>query len=98
MRAAWIASTNQRTDPVVLIEIEARIKINRSVFVPHGVREIKALQTLGEGMPFVLRESVRFAFFAVECPAYSGHRNPLTQSLRLFKIEAKALHHGRLDQ
>ena len=98
MRAAWIASTNQRTDPVILIEIEVRIKINRGVFVPHGVREKKALQTLREGMPFVRRESMRFALFAVECPADSGHSDPLTQSLRLFKIQAKALHHGRLDQ
>ena len=55
MRAAWIASADQRTDPFILIKIGVRIKIDRGVFVPHGVREIETLQTLRERMPFVRR-------------------------------------------
>ena len=38
------------------------------------------------------------AFISVECPAYSGHLDPFAQSFRLFQIEAKASHHGGLDQ
>ena len=38
------------------------------------------------------------AFISIECPAYSGHLDPLAQSLCLIEIKAKASHHGGLDQ
>ena len=55
LRAAWITGANQRTAPHIPIEMDVRIEIDRGIFVPHRVREIKALQTLREGMPFVGR-------------------------------------------